>query len=199
MDTLIFIAGFLGFIISIVMLIVNMIKKKPKKKLVILLLASVIMVAVGANMSTDDKEPGGASTVSQDQVKEPVKEVVEIEPETEPETEPEYTKISAMDLYQEYKDNEVKADNKYKKETLEITGTINNIGKDIVNSIYITLNVGEYLSSVQCYFKDSESESVANLTKGQEVTIIGRCDGMTLTSVTIKNSKIKEWYRHLLM
>lgn len=192
MDTLIFIAGFLGFVISIVMLIVNMIKKKPKKKLVVLLLASVIMLATGANMDSDDNRDVSKTP------KEPIQESVEpdkietVSADAVVEAEPEYIKISAMDLYQEYKDNEVKADNRYKKETLEITGTINNIGKDIVNSIYITLDVGEYLSSVQCYFKDSESESVANLIKGQEVTIIGRCDGMTLTSVIIKNSKIKE-------
>lgn len=192
MDTLIFVVGFLGFVVSIIMLVVNIIKKKPKKKLAILLLASAIMLATGANMDSDDNRDVSKTP------KEPIQESVEpdkietVSADAVVEAEPEYIKISAMDLYQEYKDNEVKADNRYKKETLEITGTINNIGKDIVNSIYITLDVGEYLSSVQCYFKDSESESVANLTKGEEVTIIGRCDGMTLTSVTIKNSKIKE-------
>ena len=192
MDTLIFIVGFLGFIASIVMLIINVFKKKPKKKLVILLLASIIIVIAGANMNVDDNKDVSKTP------KEPIQESVEPEEiEAEPvdvvvEAEPEYTKLSAVDLYREYRDNEVAADNKYKKETLEITGTVKNIGKDIVNTIYITLDVGEYFDSVQCFFKDSESESVGMLSKKQEVTIIGRCEGMALTSVVIKNSKIIE-------
>jgi len=85
--------------------------------------------------------------------------------------------ISAQQLYADYKANEVAADKRYKGKILEVYGEIDNIGKDITDTIYITLKGDKYFGSVQCFFSKDHEYQVANLSKGQFVTVKGKCDG----------------------
>ncbi len=108
---------------------------------------------------------------------------------TEP-PKPETIKISPEDLYSAYKNNEISANEKYEGKLVELTGVVNSIGTDILNDVYITFDIGEYLSGVQCYFEGDDAKKVGSLSKGQTVTIIGTCDGFSLTSVLVKDCKI---------
>lgn len=109
-------------------------------------------------------------------------------------TEPEETviEISPEDLQQAYSENEVAADEKYDGKMLKITGTIDSIGKDIVDKVYVTLETGEYWEEIQCYFSSkAQIEAVANLKSGDVITIIGRCDGLSIGNVIVKNCEIQ--------
>ncbi len=97
--------------------------------------------------------------------------------------------VSATDLVQAYKDNEVAADVKYKGKALKVTGIVTSIKKDITSEIYVTLK-GTGFRSVQCYFEDSENSKVANLKKGDELTVIGDCHGLMM-NVLMKECEIK--------
>lgn len=143
-------------------------------------IAIVVFFALGVigSMLDDSGGPSGSTGAPQN-----------VNSSKEPELET--IKVSAQQLYAEYKENEVAADQKYKGKTLEISGTINNIGKDIIDNPYITLDVDELIASVQCSFKKSEEDVVANLKKGQEVIVIGKGNGFLL-NVQVKDSKIKE-------
>lgn len=88
--------------------------------------------------------------------------------------------ISARQLHQAYEANEVAADTKYKGKILQISGTVEDIGKDITDTIYVTLSVGGEYTSVQCYFADSHTNDAANLSKGDRVTLKGKCDGLMM-------------------
>lgn len=156
--------------------------KKPifKKWWFWVIIVIIVIGAIGSNGSKD-KDVQQASGSKQEDKKQAEKKEEIIET----------IEISADDLYSAYKENEVAADQKYKNKMLEISGTVNSIGKDITDTIYITLETGELLNSVQCYFKNSEADAVASLSKGQEITVIGKCTGLTLTNVMIKESKIK--------
>lgn len=99
--------------------------------------------------------------------------------------------ITAEDLFAAYDTNEVAADNKYKGKELKITGTIKDIGKDILDDTYITLDTGNLIYSVQCYFKNSQLDAVAELAKNQTVTLVGKCDGQSM-NVILKNCVIIE-------
>jgi len=103
----------------------------------------------------------------------------------------EVVSVTAVDLWNEYDENEVSADQKYKGKQLEVTGEINDIGKDIIDSIYITLKTDDILGSVQVYFSDKDADSVAKFTKGQKVTIVGKGSGKTLTNVIVKKAQVK--------
>jgi len=90
-----------------------------------------------------------------------------------------YIEISPQELFEQHEKNIISADNAYKGKTLKISGTIKDIGKDVLDNIYITLDRGEAFFSVQCYFDNSEAGSVGALEKGQNVTILGTCHGQT--------------------
>jgi len=87
--------------------------------------------------------------------------------------------VTATSLYQDYEANEVAADEKYKSKTLAVSGTVDSIGKDIADTMYVSLSSGKQYSitNVQCMFGDEHKNALSRLNKGQKVTIKGRCDG----------------------
>ncbi|MDA7668783.1 OB-fold putative lipoprotein [bacterium] len=102
-------------------------------------------------------------------------------------------KMTANEIIKAYSENEVKADLKYDEKVVELTGRVEDIGKDIADKTYILL--GKFTSadflprSVQCYFTDGEVRSVAGLSNGDVVTVKGRIDGLML-NVQMKTCKI---------
>ena len=95
--------------------------------------------------------------------------------------------ISAADLTQNYIDNEVRADENFKNKEFYVEGTVNDIKKDIMDDIYVTLNGSEMFREVQCYFDDKNTAS--QLEKGMKVTFYGKCDGLMI-NVLMKNCKL---------
>lgn len=98
-------------------------------------------------------------------------------------------KISANRLFKEYEANQVAADEKYKDKILEISGIVDDIGKDIADQIYVALKVGgEYeISVVQCYFSGEHTSEAAQLKKGQKITIKGKCEEQNIVGNIIIN------------
>jgi len=89
--------------------------------------------------------------------------------------------ISSKDLAAEYDKNEIAADNKYGGKNVRVTGEVQDMGKDFMDEVYITLEGKDLFQSVQVYFDDSEAEGkAAELSKGDTVTIEGECDGMII-------------------
>jgi hypothetical protein len=87
--------------------------------------------------------------------------------------------VHATQLLADYKANEVAADERYKGKVIQVTGYVDSIGKDILDSMYVTLKAGgRYeFASVQCFFPKKDKDQLSQLRKGQAVTITGRCQG----------------------
>jgi hypothetical protein len=100
---------------------------------------------------------------------------------------PSYT-LSANRLYDEYESNEVAADSKYKGEVVVVTGTIQDIGKDIMGDAYIVIGGSGFLDGVQCTFTKGEQPSVARLSKGQQVRVQGVVAGKMGNVLVTKSS-----------
>ena len=82
--------------------------------------------------------------------------------------------LTARQLVKEYADNEVSADNKYKGKVLLVTGTIDDIGKALVDDIYVAMGESSFTGfedgfGVQCFFSDKYKEEVGNLKKGDSI------------------------------
>ena len=89
--------------------------------------------------------------------------------------------ISSKDLAAEYDKNEIAADNKYGGKTVRVTGEFQDMGKDFMDEVYITLEGKDLFQSVHVYFGDDDAEGkAAELSKGDTVTIEGECDGMII-------------------
>lgn len=97
--------------------------------------------------------------------------------------------VSASEIYKDYEKNEVKADNTYKGKKVAVTGKVGEISKDFLNRPFIEFKTG-YLKAVRCNFDKKYINKLADLKKGQSVTIIGTCDGLNLMSVVIKDCKL---------
>lgn len=102
-------------------------------------------------------------------------------------------KISAVQLSEEYNANKVAADAKYKGKTLEISGVIDNIGKDIVDTPYVTLKGRELsLFGVQCMFGKTDEPKLATLSKGRNITLRGEMSGELIGNVVVRSCQIVE-------
>lgn len=96
--------------------------------------------------------------------------------------------ISAKNLYANYEANEVSADQNFKGKSFYITGIVDEIKKDFMGDIYVTLKTGQMFTWVHCYLDDEKT--AAKLSKGQKVTFKGECDGMVVTIVSMKDCEI---------
>ncbi len=112
------------------------------------------------------------------------------ETETTIEVVEEVTTVTASQLFSDYKGNQVAADEKYKGKTIEISGTISTIGKDLFDTMYVSLKTGDIIGTVQCMLEDSELEKAATLTQGQQITLTGEKPDY-LMNVIVRNCKIQ--------
>jgi hypothetical protein len=87
--------------------------------------------------------------------------------------------VSASEICREYDANSIAADLKYKGKLVEVSGTIKDINKDILNSIYVVLDSEnpESITAAQLYFSDAHEKEAAALNKGEYFGAVCRCDG----------------------
>lgn len=93
--------------------------------------------------------------------------------------------ISARSLHAEYETNEIAADQLYKDKTLRVKGILVDIGKDILDSPYVTLKTDGFWN-IQCMLSRTEINKAANLRPGQQITVQGRNEGKLLSIILRK-------------
>ena len=134
-----------------------------------------IVIVLGAIGGQEDTTTASSNNVETKNAEETIKPTEEVKKE-------ETIKVSVDDLVNLYNENEVKADKTYKGKLIEITGKVDDIGV-ILSSTFVTLQTSdEYaISRPQCTFdKQEEIDKIADLSKGDTVTIIGRVGGKSL-------------------
>ena len=101
--------------------------------------------------------------------------------------------ISATELINAYKENEVKADKMYKGKIVEVNGIVDGIDSGIDDKAIVRLSDGDEFSfdNVQCCIDDENQDKACELKKGENVTIIGKEDGEIAGTPFIKDCKIK--------
>jgi pectate lyase len=82
------------------------------------------------------------------------------------------TRISAVDLFNEFKTNRETAAARYKDKTLIVTGKIRTI---VSSGRSVVVNSGERsdILGVQCLIEEAERDRVSSLSQGQDITVIG--------------------------
>lgn len=90
--------------------------------------------------------------------------------------------FTATDLMSEYDANIVSADEKYTNTIMVVSGTVSSIGKtNHDTNLTVMLNSNTYFYGVQLNFKISQTDAVAALSEGDQVTAIGKCTGKSGT------------------
>lgn len=137
-------------------------KKLKGGKLKWVVLIILVGAIIGAVASESDSESGKSATTATSSEK---KEAAPIE----------YTTVSVNDMMADLDNNAMGASDKYKDKYLEITGKLTNID---ASGKYINLMAdGDFeIIGVQCYIKNDEQKTkVASMTKGETVTLKGKC------------------------
>ncbi|RKH48390.1 OB-fold protein [Corallococcus sicarius] len=98
--------------------------------------------------------------------------------------------VGPRELWDAYTDNEVAADMKYRGKEVEVAGLIQDIAKDATDSIVISLDVGEMMSSVMCLVPDEQMQAVAELSKGQLVAFHGKVRGLFLKRPVVQDCRV---------
>jgi hypothetical protein len=88
---------------------------------------------------------------------------------------PPTVQATSEQVLSDYSSNEVRADQLYKGAKVLVSGTIDSIGKDVLDHSYVTLK-GSGFRRIQCFAAD-DSELVS-LHPGQQISIVGMGDGM---------------------
>ena len=101
--------------------------------------------------------------------------------------------ISATELINAYKENEVKADKIYKGKIVEVNGIVDAIDSGIDDKAIVRLSDGDEFSfdNVQCCIDDENQDKACELKKGENVIIIGEASGEIAGTPFIKDCKIK--------
>ena len=97
--------------------------------------------------------------------------------------------ITAKELSDKYKENELRADEKYKDKIIEVSGVIDSISK-VFGQTSIGLASND-LFGVNCMFESKYESKIAKLNKGDKITIIGHVNRYGIT-VDISKCIIKE-------
>lgn len=97
--------------------------------------------------------------------------------------------ISASELYNEYKQNEARADSKYNNKQLYIIGHISEIHKVTSSLTTVALGVGDEfgLGGIECDL-NSDNKNLQSIATGDEITLIGKVNGSGLTGEAVQLS-----------
>lgn len=141
-------------------------KKLKGGKLKWVILIVLVGAIIGAVAGESNSESGGSTTTTATtSTSNQKKEATPIE----------YTTVSVNDMMSDLDSNAMGASDKYKGQYLEITGKLSNID---ASGKYIDLTAdGDFeIIGVQCYIKnDDQKAKVSSLTKGDTVTLKGKC------------------------
>jgi hypothetical protein len=88
--------------------------------------------------------------------------------------------ITAVDLYNQYQQDEAMANKKFLDKIIEVSGTITDIQKS-ENAISIQLNGGSTAAGINCSITTHNDNNKISLPeKGTSVNIKGKCAGMLM-------------------
>ena len=91
-------------------------------------------------------------------------------------------KVTAEQLLDEYKKNQIGADQKYKDKPIQLTGKVSGVGKLPLAGYYVGIGTAheDETFDIMCVLdKDDKSaeEKAGKLKVGDTVTLVGRCEG----------------------
>lgn len=186
MDMFFGLVGMFGFFVCLVWVIGSLVLKKKKKPALLGMAIFFVLFLIGVSLPS---EPGTEPTRS-------ATSTGSTEPAQESNT-PAFIPVSAEELWTAYSENAVNADRQYKDQLIAVTGTISDIGQDLITKApCISLESGNDfgLYAVQCFFpKNGEQEDfIASLSDGDSVTIIGECKGIPVANVQLSNCYFEE-------
>jgi len=94
--------------------------------------------------------------------------------------------LTSVELMHEFETSETAATQKFADKVVTVSGVITDINP---SSVTLFLNAGDPVASVTCSFYAEEAAALAKLTKGDVVSVKGKCTGK-LIDVVLNNCSL---------
>lgn len=93
--------------------------------------------------------------------------------------------VNVSEILKSYENNKIKAEQTYKGKRLRIKGVVGSIGSDVLDLPYVTIGTGASfeVTQIQCYFPKENAGQLANLDKGQSLTVEGTVDAYVMNVI----------------
>jgi hypothetical protein len=92
-------------------------------------------------------------------------------------------KVTSHQIYNEYADNEVAANAKYKGKIIEVTGVLISFTTTMGTNYCYVGSPGDIIGEVSCAMSEEFSKQAGNYTIGQPITVKGTCTGKEIFGV----------------
>ncbi len=106
-----------------------------------------------------------------------------------------YGYIEFNTIYEEYKENEIRAKEKYENKYYDFKGTVDSVSEIFGDpAVYLRFNCMEIATcKTTVYFEESQTSQIAKLNKGDEISFTGKISGGngTFAQVTINSATLK--------
>jgi len=99
--------------------------------------------------------------------------------------------ITAEELYRAYYLNEVNADQRYKGRVLDVTGAIDEIGKDFLDTPYVSMRGYSRSDHVQGLFPKAAASALSGLSREEHITMRCEVRGKILLNVVLKDCVLR--------
>ena len=140
-------------------------KLKIPKWIIIVFIILLLLVLIMTNTPSNEEEKNNTTTLPQTTVSTTKNEIKSI-------------KVDAKDLISDYNENESTANTKYKNNQLVVCNAI----VYSVDKNYVQLecsNDNFWLDYIDAYYNSDQTNSVSSLQKGDKITVIGECKGLS--------------------
>lgn len=88
--------------------------------------------------------------------------------------------------------NEVNADKNYKGKIINLKGVVYDIDSSFASRSTVRLtDEGGFNTNIYCRFSKTERDNVAELVKGEDISVQGKVDGISFMNIYIENCKVK--------
>ena len=94
--------------------------------------------------------------------------------------------ISAPELYRQFSENEVEANQHYLDKVVQVRGTLQTINRGEGGSLNLILEAGSEMGGIICEFPKGNLPAGMNLQTGKELIIKGQCTGFLMDVVLVK-------------
>lgn len=95
--------------------------------------------------------------------------------------------VDAKTLFDEYQQNEVAADDRYKGKKLLVRGTVQSVDKDFLDSIIVRLATSNQFMGAMARMEDGEKSQASRLRKGEKVAVLCEGGGIVIGTPSLRD------------
>ena len=99
--------------------------------------------------------------------------------------------VTAANLKKALKANEIKFMDTYKGKVLKVSGSVEGVDTGLTeDDVIVKISAGGTFDYVRCAMQKSQKSAASNLTKGDRITIKGKCTGESIGNPQISGGLI---------